>query len=77
MNIYNLIISRRKIRKFKQENIRIELMKKFINAGRLAPSAENPICEDTDINSSIKYYRDSSGTLHVPKRKIKSLILKY
>jgi len=52
-------------------------MKKFINAGRLAPSAENPICEDTDINSSIKYYRDSSGTLHVPKRKIKSLILKY
>ena len=36
--------------------------------------AEKPICEDVDKNSSIKYYRDSSGIMHVPKRKLKDII---
>jgi len=36
--------------------------------------AEKPIYEDADKNSSIKYYKDSSGTLHVPKRKLKDII---
>ena len=36
--------------------------------------AEKPIYEDVDKNSSIKYYKDSSGTLHVPKRKLDDII---
>jgi len=39
--IYKKIISRRTIRKFKQEKIRLALLKRFINAARLAPSAAN------------------------------------
>lgn len=41
MEIYNKIISRRTIRKFKQIEIQVELLKKLVNAGRLAPSAMN------------------------------------
>ncbi len=41
MSIYNTITSRRTIRKFKQTPISIDILKKFINAGRLAPSAGN------------------------------------
>jgi nitroreductase len=41
MDIYNEIISRRTIRKFKQLYISIEVLKKIVNAGRLAPSAGN------------------------------------
>jgi nitroreductase len=41
MNVYNAIISRRSIRRFKQKPIPIELLKKFVNAARLAPSAAN------------------------------------
>jgi nitroreductase len=41
MEIYNKIISRRTIRKFKQIEIPVELLKKLVNAGRLAPSAMN------------------------------------
>lgn len=40
-NLYNLIVKRRTIRKFKQTPIRREVLKKIINAGRLAPSAAN------------------------------------
>ena len=40
-SVYNAILARRSIRRFKQESIDIEVLKKFINAGRLAPSAAN------------------------------------
>ncbi|MHB8278999.1 MAG: nitroreductase family protein, partial [Candidatus Humimicrobiaceae bacterium] len=38
MDIYNKIISRRTIRKFKQVEISVDILKKLVNAGRLAPS---------------------------------------
>lgn len=41
MDIYNKIISRRTIRKFKQVEIPVDILKKLVNAGRLAPSAGN------------------------------------
>jgi nitroreductase len=41
MIIYNTIISRRTIRKFKQTSIPVDVLKKLVNAGRLAPSAGN------------------------------------
>ncbi len=41
MNIYETIISRRTIRKFKQKKIDLKLLEKLVNAGRLAPSAAN------------------------------------
>lgn len=41
MNVYETIISRRTIRKFKQEEIDPEMLRKLVNAGRLAPSAAN------------------------------------
>ena len=41
MTIYNTIISRRTIRKFKQTSIPVDVLKKLVNAGRLAPSAGN------------------------------------
>jgi nitroreductase len=41
MSIYNRIISRRTIRKFKQIDIPVDILKKLVNAGRLAPSAGN------------------------------------
>jgi len=41
MKVYDAILSRRSIRRFKQEKIDIELLKKFVNAARLAPSAAN------------------------------------
>lgn len=41
MGIYETIISRRTIRKFDQKKIDSEILKKIVNAGRLAPSAAN------------------------------------
>jgi len=41
MSVYDLILSRRTIRRFKQEPIDIEILKKLINAARVAPSAAN------------------------------------
>ena len=41
MDIYKTIISRRTRRKFKQEKIDPEILKKLVNAGRLAPSGAN------------------------------------
>jgi len=41
MNVYKTIISRRTIRKFKQIDVSVDALKRFINAGRLAPSAGN------------------------------------
>ena len=41
MSIYELIVNRRTIRRFKQKPISQELLTKLVNAGRLAPSAAN------------------------------------
>lgn len=41
MSIYDIILSRRTIRRFQQTPIKIELLKKFVNAARVAPSAAN------------------------------------
>lgn len=41
MKIYNAIISRRTIRKFQQKPIKLSILKRIVNAGRLAPSAGN------------------------------------
>jgi len=41
VEVYDAIISRRSIRRFKQKPIEPDLLKKLVNAGRLAPSAAN------------------------------------
>ena len=41
MDVHNAIISRRSIRSFQQKPITEELLKKFIDAARIAPSAAN------------------------------------
>jgi nitroreductase len=41
MKVYDAIISRRSIRRFQQKPIDLEVLKKCMNAGRLAPSAAN------------------------------------
>ncbi len=41
MSVYDLIISRRTIRRFKQDEIPLKILEKLVNAGRLAPSAAN------------------------------------
>jgi len=41
LSLYDLIISRRSIRQFKQEPVSRDILQKFINASRLAPSAAN------------------------------------
>ena len=41
MNVYDIIINRRTIRRFTQKPLDLNVLKKCINAGRLAPSAAN------------------------------------
>ncbi len=41
MSLYDLVLSRRTIRQFKQVPVSREVLKKIVNAGRLAPSAAN------------------------------------
>jgi len=41
MKIYNAIISRRTIRKFRQKPIKLSILKRMVNSGRLAPSVGN------------------------------------
>lgn len=41
MNIYELVLKRRSIRRFKPKSIPLEILKKLVNAARLAPSAAN------------------------------------
>lgn len=41
MSIYKTIISRRSIRKFQQKEVDLIILKKLVNAGRLAPSGAN------------------------------------
>ena len=41
MEVYDAILGRRSIRRFQQKTIPLELLKRFVNAARLAPSAAN------------------------------------
>ncbi|MDZ7332354.1 MAG: nitroreductase family protein [candidate division KSB1 bacterium] len=41
MSVYEIILKRRTIRRFKQEPLSLELLEKLVNAGRLAPSGAN------------------------------------
>ena len=41
MDVYGAIISRRTIRRFKKKPIKLDLLRRFVNAARLAPSAAN------------------------------------
>ena len=41
MSVYEAILSRRSIRRFQQKPINIELLRNFVNAARVAPSAAN------------------------------------
>jgi nitroreductase len=41
MKVYDVLLSRRSIRRFQQKPINLEVLKKCVNAGRLAPSAAN------------------------------------
>lgn len=41
MDVYKAITSRRSIRRFQQKPISLEMLKKLVNAARLAPSAAN------------------------------------
>lgn len=41
MNVYEAAINRRTIRRFKQKPIPLEILRKLVNAGRLAPSSAN------------------------------------
>jgi len=41
MSSFELIYLRRSIRRFKQKTVEYELLKKFVDAGRVAPSASN------------------------------------
>ncbi len=40
-SVYEAILSRRTIRRFKQKPVDVKLLKKFVNAARVAPSAAN------------------------------------
>ncbi len=44
MNVYEAILKRRSIRKFKQDRINSEILIKLVNAGRLAPQGANMQC---------------------------------
>ena len=58
-DIYDIILSRRSIRRFKQKSISLNLLKKMVNAGRLAPSGANLqpveffIVKDKDLCSEL------------------------
>jgi nitroreductase len=41
LSVYELIVKRRTIRRFKQEEVSEKLLNKLVNAGRLAPSGAN------------------------------------
>ncbi len=55
MTVYEAAINRRTIRRFKQKPIPLEILKKLVNAGRLAPSSANLqpieyiIIDETDL----------------------------
>jgi nitroreductase len=41
MDVYTAIISRRTVRRFQKKPIKLDLLRRFVNAARLAPSAAN------------------------------------
>jgi len=41
MSVYETILSRRSIRRFQQKPMNLELLRKFVNSARVAPSAAN------------------------------------
>jgi len=41
MNVYEAVIKRRTIRRFKQKPVSFEILEKIVNSGRLAPSGAN------------------------------------
>jgi nitroreductase len=41
MDVYDVIISRRTIRRFQKKPIKLDTLRRFVNAARLAPSAAN------------------------------------
>ena len=41
MKVYDAILSRRTIRRFQKKPIKLDLLRRFVNAARLAPSAAN------------------------------------
>jgi len=41
MDVYDAILSRRTIRRFQKKPIKLDLLRRFVNAARLAPSAAN------------------------------------
>ena len=57
--VYRIILKRRSIRRFKQKPILLDILKKFVNAARLAPSAANLqplefyIVNDKDLCSKV------------------------
>lgn len=50
------------------ENLSVELVL------ALGYPLEKPVPEDIEKGSSIKYYKDGSGKLHVPKRKLEDIL---
>lgn len=53
--VYKTICNRRSIRRFKQDPISIEILRKIVNAGRLAPSGANiQPCEFIIVDASKK-----------------------
>lgn len=64
MNTYEIIVNRRTIRKFSQKPISDDLLIKYINAARLAPSAANrqplkykPVNDKTTVNKILKFVK--------------------
>ena len=55
MNVYDAIITRRTIRRFKQKSIHVNILKKLVDCGRLSPSSANlQPCEYVIVNSPSK-----------------------
>lgn len=55
MKVYQAILKRRSIRRFKQKKISLSVLKKLVNAARLAPSAANlQPCEYIIVNQKEK-----------------------
>jgi len=61
--VYQLILKRRSIRRFKQSAVSLKILKKLVNAGRLAPSGANLQPLEFVIISSKKVRDEIFGTL--------------
>ncbi|MCP4264500.1 MAG: nitroreductase [Candidatus Brocadiaceae bacterium] len=63
MTVYETAINRRSIRRFKQKPIPLEILKKFVNAGRLAPSSANKQPIEYIIIDDARFVEKVFGTL--------------